>query len=227
VHVRVVTFNIHHGTVGEKGPVDPDQLGEVCAGFDADVIALQEVDNGTWRSGRRDLAAIVARGCGMQYVFGPASRFWGGWYGNALLVRGEILRSTVTPLPRVPRCHRWQERRSVLAAEVSVEGHRWSVLNTHLAVPESVNGPQLDEVLALAAAQPQPIVVLGDFNHRPSFTGFTQVEHGPTYPAAAPVVWLDHVLASAGVRVGAVEVRSTAMSDHAALLVDLTAQTSN
>ena len=51
--------------------------------------------------------------------------------------------------------------------------------------------------------------------------GLTYVAHGPTCPVPGRRLVIDHVLVSPDVVVGAVEVRSTEMSDHAALLVDL------
>ena len=226
--MRVATFNIHHGTVAKTGPVDPDRLGEVCAGFDADVLALQEVDLGTYRTGRADLTAAVARACGMTSVFGPSRRFPGGWYGNSLLVRGDIESWSVTPLPRVPRWRWWQERRTVLQASIRVGGVPLAVAGTHLAVPQSVNGVQLDRVLELASHRPHPLVVMGDFNRFPSTVepaslaaGLTYVSHGPTSPVPGRRIVIDHVLVSPDVRVLGAEVRSTEMSDHAALLVDL------
>ena len=98
--MRVVTFNIHHGTVGSDGPVDPDRLGRVCADFGADVLALQEVDLRTRRTGGADLAGAVASASAMAYCYGPSMRLQGGWYGNALFVRGQIEHHTVARLPR-------------------------------------------------------------------------------------------------------------------------------
>lgn len=226
--MRVVTFNIHHGTVGTDGPVDPVLLGEVCAGFDADLVALQEVDRGTFRSGRVDLAAAAAEICGMQHVFGASTRFWGGWFGNALLVRGDLVSSSVTGLPRVPWWKRRQERRTLLRAEVQVDGQPWSVAVTHLAVGRAINGPQLDRVLGLVQRDQHPLVVLGDLNSRANAVepaaasaGLVCVPHGPTYPVQDPRRDIDHVLVSPELRVGRVEVRRTPVSDHAALLVDL------
>lgn len=224
----MATFNIHHGTVGKNGPVDAARLGDVCASFDADVLALQEVDQGTIRTRNVDLAAEVARRCAMASVFGASRRFPGGWYGNALLVRGAVESWSVARLPRVPRWHWWQEPRTLLQASVRLTGGPLSVAVTHLAVPQVVNGPQLDRVLALVDARPQPLVVLGDLNRFPSTVepaaraaGLFYVAHGPTCPVPRRRLVIDHVLVSPDVGVAGVEVRSTEMSDHAALLVDL------
>jgi endonuclease/exonuclease/phosphatase family metal-dependent hydrolase len=223
--VRVATFNIHHGTVGEHGPVDAKQLAEVCASFDADVIALQEVERGTPRTWGVDLVARIAEACSMSYVARPAQCFGLGWQGNALLVRGTIDRWSATGLPRVPAWNLLQERRMVLDADVTIAGASWAVTTTHLAVRPDVGLRQLDAVLDGRAER----IILGDFNLTPDVVrpaaaraGVVYVEHGPTYPVEQPAVGIDHVLVPGGVRVGTVEVRSTPMSDHAALVVDLT-----
>jgi len=226
--VRFVTFNIHHGTVGRRGPVDAELLAEVCAGFEADVIALQEVDRRTYRTGRVDLAAVVAGRCAMAHVFGPSRWLPGGEYGNALLVRGAIAEPAVHRLPRVPAGALWQEPRTALGATVTVDGASLWVAVTHLGVPKVTNGPQLEHLLRLASSEGSPAVVLGDFNRSagavaPHATawGFDLAKHGPTFPVHEPKRAIDHVLTTPGRVVVSAEVRSTVISDHAALIVDL------
>lgn len=226
--MRVVSFNIHHGTLGRRGRVDPEQLGEVCASFDADVIALQEVDRETYRVGRADLAAVAAGACGMAHAYGGARWFPGGRYGNALLARGTITAATTTRLPKVPESRFWQERRVALEASVIVDGTELWVVCTHLAVPLAHNAVQLDWLLRHLGSRPWPQVVIGDLN-RPrdrvraeaAAAGLHAAGHGPTFPAHKPRRAIDHVLTSPELRVVATEVRSTPMSDHAALIVDL------
>ena len=224
--MRLATFNIHHGTVAKHGRVDPERLGRVCAGLDADVLALQEVDQGTLRGRGADLASVVAEACGMSHVFGRSRWYPGGAYGNALLVRGDIESWTVAPLPVVPAWRVWQERRTVLHAAVHVGGHALSVAVTHLAVPQRVNGPQLDHLLGAVADRPRPAIVLGDLNRFPNTVrpaaeraGLVYVPHGST--CLVPPLVIDHVLVSPELVIRHVEVRPTEMSDHAALIVDV------
>lgn len=226
--MRVVSFNIHHGTVGRRGPVDPEQLGEVCASFDADVIALQEVDRDTYRTGRADLAAVAAGACGMAHVFGGSRWYPGGRYGNALLARGTITAATVTKLPKVPEGQFWRERRTALEATVTIDGRSLWVVGTHLSVPPAQNEVQLDWLLRHLRGRPRPQVVLGDLNRLLSLVradaaqgGFAAAEHGATFPVGRPRRAIDHVLVTPELEVVAAEVRSTSMSDHAALVVDL------
>jgi len=226
--VRVVTFNIHHGTVGSRGPVDVDQLAEVCGGFDADVIGLQEVDLLTERTGRCDLPGHVARALGMDHVFGRSIREPGGWYGNALLVRGEVRTWRTHRLPRLPRWKLTQERRTLLLAHAHVAGVDLAVGVTHLAVPRAIGLHQLRRLADLVVDAPRPLVVVGDLNRAPQdvaplagWAGLSVVDHDKTHPVAAPRLRIDHVLHSPELSVAGVEVRATPMSDHRALLVDL------
>ena len=52
-----------------------------------DIIALQEVDQGTKRASRVDQPAEFARLTGMKVVFGRNIPFDGGGYGTAVLTR--------------------------------------------------------------------------------------------------------------------------------------------
>lgn len=242
--MRIVTFNIHHGTVAKDGPVDPDRLAATCAAFDADVLALQEVDVGTCRAKGVDLAEAVADACAMDHVFGPSRRFPGGWYGNALFVRGGIDAWSVTALPRLPTWKWWQERRTAIVATVTpaaLAGRSLTVVATHLAVAQAVSEVQLDHLLThlvppstgpdlngAVAARPST-VVLGDLNRFPSTVepaavaaGLTYVAHGPTNPVLPKRrLVIDHVLLSPDLTLVSSHVRSTDMSDHAALLIDV------
>ncbi len=225
--VRAVTFNIHHGTVGRKGPVDAARLGAVCAAFEADVLMLEEVDVATLRSRGVDLAQAVADATGMAHAFGPARRFLGGWYGNAVFVRGDIVRWEAIALPRVPWWRCTQERRTYLAASASVDGFELQVFGTHLGVEQHINGRQLAALLRHATSSDGPVLVLGDLN-RPTrkvkpeaaAVGLQAAPHEGTIPVHHPRNPIDHILHSDHFTVRKVEVRPTEMSDHCALLVD-------
>lgn len=226
--MRIVTFNIHHGTLGRRGRVDGEQLADVCAGFDADVICLQEVDRSTLRTKGVDLASVVATRCEMAHRFGSSQRLLGGLYGNAVLVKGEIAKSTVVRLPKVPRTRFWQEQRTVLETDVVVQGRQISVWCTHLAVKQWNNEPQLNMMLQRASGHDGPLIIAGDLNRRrdavvrqAAAAGLAVVDGGATFPVGKPHLDIDHVLYCAHWTVKSHEVRQTPMSDHCALVVDL------
>lgn len=223
--MRIVTFNIQHART-PAGSVDTGALARFCAGLDADLLAMQEVDDGVRRSGRADQAGAVARATGATELFGTARRVgWRGRYGNALLVRGGVVDAETLALPRL----RKRERRCAVVATVEIQGRRLSVAAAHLSTDHTDGVAQLAVVLAALAGHPPPRVVLGDLNLRPDravpaleAAGYAVAPTAdPTYPAWAPVLRIDHV-AVQGLEIERVAVLEQApVSDHRPLLVEV------
>jgi endonuclease/exonuclease/phosphatase family metal-dependent hydrolase len=229
--VRVATFNIRHGAATDEH-VRPIALARACAALGADVLGLQEVEQGRRRSWYVDQGRFVAAFLRARHVAGPAIRRnrWRA-YGNSLIVRGRVTDVDVLDLPRGPE----REPRAAIIARVRVRGLELSVAVTHLQhrparlkhLPHDAP-EQLTAVLNALRARPGPRVALGDcnlqpVNARPLFedAGFTVIEHGPTYPADAPRLQLDYIAVD-GLQVGGVEVRDEApVSDHRAVVADL------
>jgi alpha-N-acetylglucosaminidase len=80
--LRVVTWNIRAGLSSSL-----DTIAEKLAAFDADVIALQEVDRHADRSGDVDQAAELGTRLGMTSTFAAARTEGRGEFGVALLSR--------------------------------------------------------------------------------------------------------------------------------------------
>jgi endonuclease/exonuclease/phosphatase family metal-dependent hydrolase len=145
--------------------------------------------------------------------FGP-----GGSYGNALLVRGRILRTLTVRLPGEG------EPRVALFAEVVIADSTLTVCSTHLQNRVS-GGPshapaQLEALLDELSAWPEPWCVMGDLNLRGDTVlpilggaGLTAVPSGPTFPAEAPRIGIDWI-ATRGLGAGTAEVPDLRTSDH-------------
>ena len=210
--IRAVSFNIQHGRRPD-GVVDVDALAGACAGFEADLLALQEVDVVTPRSGGIDEAAAVADACGMSLAFGEAMPH----YGNALLVRGELVDVEVLQLPhapdREPRC-------AVLGRGLGL-----SIACVHLGLHGDAV-PQLPRVLMALGERPGPHLLIGDFNLEFEVVDaapLTLLEPPPTFPARRPRRRIDHA-AVGGLRATRVAaLPEQAVSDHRPLLVELSA----
>src|SRR3954454_6413965 len=82
--IRVVTYNIRHGE-GMDHKIDLPRIAKVIVATKPDVVALEEVDQGTKRTNGVDQPAEFARLTGMQAVFGHNIDFDGGRYGTAVL----------------------------------------------------------------------------------------------------------------------------------------------
>ena len=127
--LRVLTYNIHHGE-GTDGKVDLARIAKVIAAADPDLVALQEVDNKTKRTGGVDQTAELAKLTKTHGKFGKAIDFEGGGYGQAILSKYPLGDLTVQTLPGEPR----SEQRVAAAAEVTLGGDSRKVLfvTTHL-----------------------------------------------------------------------------------------------
>jgi endonuclease/exonuclease/phosphatase family metal-dependent hydrolase len=178
--MRIVTFNIQHGRT-PAGRVDVDLVARVCKGFDADVLALQEVDVRRRRSGWVNTVERIRAETGLHGMFGPAIR----GYGNALFSTQPITDVTNHRLPR----HGRREPRALLLA--TTHGIRVGV--THLSIDEAEARTQLAAVLDGY----RPDLLLGDLNLRTDqlahVEGLVQTG-GPTWPADAPRIRIDHAI---------------------------------
>src|SRR5690606_14845335 len=67
---KILTYNIHHANPPSKPEaIDIEAICKVIQQSDADVVALQEVDIQTDRSGKIDQAKLIAEKLGMSYHF--------------------------------------------------------------------------------------------------------------------------------------------------------------
>jgi endonuclease/exonuclease/phosphatase family metal-dependent hydrolase len=130
------------------------------------------------------------------------------------------------PAPRLRLLWIPDEPRAVVAAVL--RSPRMTVACTHLSFVPGVNVFQLRRARRWLAELPGPRVLLGDLNLPGGLparlTGWTPLVSGPTFPAPAPRVQLDHLLAD-GLPAGwhaRGEVLELPVSDHRAVLAELT-----
>lgn len=164
-------------------------------------------------------------------------------YGVGLVSRLPVLRHAVTrftaaplslpllvpssPRPRVLLVR--DEPRAAIAAVVETAAGPVTVVTAHLSFVPGWNVRQLRALRARLASWPRPLLLLGDLNlpwGLPArLTGWQSLLDAPTYPAAAPRIQFDHVLAdglpAAVVNEAVATVHSLPVSDHAAATVDL------
>ena len=187
------------------------------------VPALIGTPGGTWRAAHDgdDTGSEPAYGVGL--VSRWPVRTWHVVRLPAAPVRSPVL------LPGTRRVL-WlrDEPRVGLAAVVETPSGVLTVATTHLSFVPGWNGVQLRRLTAELERLPGPRVLLGDLNMpRPVpqvLTRWRPLARTPTYPAWRPRVQLDHALASGDVPcVTAVEAPQLTVSDHRALLVQLTA----
>lgn len=197
--IRVASYNIKHG-LGMDGRVDLERVADVLRELEADVIALQEVDNGVRRTDGVDQAARLGELLGMRAFHGAFRAYEGGEYGMAILTRLPVREVRNHPVPPGPA-----GALSVLEVRVAVglEVPDLSVVGVHLYRSPEERVAQADSVTRIFEGVERPVILAGDFNSRPgslvirrlreSWRRIPKEGERFTYPADAPDREIDHV----------------------------------
>ncbi len=231
--LRVLSYNIHHGE-GVDRKLDLPRIADVVKSVKPDLVALQEVDDGTQRTNKVDQPAALARLTGMKVVFGGNIRYQGGDYGNAVLSRLNINRHK----NHLPPLFDHGEQRGVLEVEIEMpnEGGTLLFLATHLdhrtGDRERLASAKVINAL-VATSTSQPAVLAGDLNDLPDSK--TLREFGsmwiranekvlPTVPVNQPTKQIDFIMFRPTENWRVVEVRvldEAVASDHRAVFAVL------
>jgi len=203
LRVRVLSYNIHHAE-GTDGTLDLERIANVIKNTEADLVALQEVDYTNDRTGRVDQAAELAKLTGLTAVPGDNIDYRGGRYGNATLVRGNVLSHKNHPLPSLYE----GEQRGVLVTTVEVREGSPPVrfLCTHL----DYRGNDAERLASvkfigeLIENDDTPALLAGDLNAVPDSEVLKRLgthwenplakEPLPTFPASEPTRQIDYIL---------------------------------
>lgn len=230
--ISVLTYNIHHAEGMDK-KLDVERIAGVIRATGADLVAIQEVDQGTTRTNRLDTPAELGRLTKMHYAYGPAMEYQGGKYGNLVLSRWPIESKTVTALPGSGGVH---EPRSVVAAVCVAQGEQIVFASTHLDFTKEPSDRlrQAKVIVAAFENERRPMILAGDFNCEIGSPPLALLEKlwsnasasnsEKTCPADVPKVKIDHVLVRPAEHWRVVEVRvipEVVASDHRPVLVTL------
>jgi len=241
-NARVLVYNIHAGK-DARGVDNLAGVAQLVRSSGADIVLLQEVDNGTRRSGNVNQPAVLARSTGFHVAFGSALDYDGGKYGVAILSRWPILEDTLfhlyvdPPQLRAPNSH---EPRGALRAIIASPAGKLAVINTHIDAQASDRWrkQEADSVVSLVAQTRRlaPMVIAGgDMNSTPESAvqsnvraaglrdGWTECGSGQgfTYPDDKPVKRIDYLYLTGEIRCTSASVIETRVSDHRPLLMDI------
>jgi endonuclease/exonuclease/phosphatase family metal-dependent hydrolase len=231
--LRLLSFNIHAGTSTDRfhhyltqswrqilphtqRAENLDSIAGLVA--DYDMVALQEADAGSLRSGFINQSRYIATHAGMPYWYHQANRKLGSmtFTSNGFLARF---------MPQSVEDHRLPGAipgRGALLLRFGESGTLAMVV-VHLALGRRARSQQL-EYLAAHLASERHLVVMGDFNTEASSReilrfcdqlGLSAPTDGlPSYPSWQPQRAIDHILVSEGLVTQDVCVVDVPMSDH-------------
>ena len=166
LRLRILSYNIHHAE-GVDGKLDVPRIAQVILSVDPDLVALQEVDKNTTRTGKVNQDIELAHLTKMNSVFGSNITFQGGQYGNAILSKFSIIKNKNFLLPNVDS----GEQRGLLQSRIQIS-NKENVLffSTHLDHRRSdterlASAEAINQIISLD--NKSPAILAGDFNDVP------------------------------------------------------------
>jgi len=232
--LRVMTYNMHVGQ-GTDGNFDLRRIADVITSASADIVALQEVDMRTRRSGGVDQLAELVHLTGMHGRFGKGREYQGGDYGQAILSRWPIGDFKVHPLPGPTVT----DERIAMSARITPGGTLppFLFVATHIHHQSEefrvAQVQQLHRALAAEGESSTTAILVGDMNAEPGSKAMDlllrewsdALPNGElTYPSKEPIKKIDWILLRRGsgwrVRAGKVIPEKVA-SDHRPVVAEL------
>ncbi|MDR1339224.1 MAG: endonuclease/exonuclease/phosphatase family protein [Prevotellaceae bacterium] len=153
----LMSYNIRNAK-GMDDVTDCRRIAGVIKSLDADVVAMQEIDSVTERSGGVFILEEIARHAGMHLSFSASIPFQGGKYGTGILSKEKPLAAKSVALPGR------EEKRSLLIAEFK----DCTVFCTHFSLNPEDRLLSVAIINEYAEGYKKPVFLAGDMNDVPS-----------------------------------------------------------
>ena len=222
--LKLMSYNIKNAS-GMDNVCNFQRIANVINNTSPDVVAIQEVDSMTNRSGQKYVLGEIAERTQMHGYFAPAIDYDGGKYGIGLLTKQVPLRLQTLPLPGR------EEARTLILAEFA----DYIYCCTHMSLTEEDRMKSLELVKAFTSSSTKPLFLAGDMNAEPE-SGFIkklqkdfQILSNPkqhTFPAPDPKETIDYIAtlkqnAKGFAVISAKVINEPMASDHRPILVEL------
>ena len=190
-YLKLMSYNIRNAN-GMDGICSYQRIANVINNASPDVVAIQELDSMTVRSGQKYVLGELAERTQMHASYAPAINFQGGKYGIGILSRQKPLSIKTFPLPGR------EEKRMLMIAEF--EDYFFAC--THLSLTEEDRLASLDIIRSSVGTLDKPFFIAGDMNDVPEskFTEIFQKDFQiltniktPTHPSSAPDETIDYI----------------------------------
>lgn len=237
--IRMLSFNMQAGlnssaykdyltnSLRQFMPTAPDivhlnQIGTLVSEYD--VVALQEVDGGSLRSGYINQLAHLAKHGGFSYWHQQLNRDLGrlGQYSNGLLSRIVPYSIDDHRLPGI-------RGRGAIVARYGNPDSPLVIVGLHLALGEKGRYRQLQYVKDLIKPF-EHVIIMGDMNccadsliDTPLRDTNLEPASTPsnTFPSWAPKKTIDHILVTPSLKVKSVRVLNCMLSDHRPVAIEV------
>ena len=222
--LKLMSYNIKNAN-GMDNVCNFQRIANVINNTSPDVVAIQEVDSMTNRSGQKYVLGEIAERTQMHGYFAPAIDYDGGKYGIGLLTKQVPLRLQTLPLPGR------EEARTLILAEFA----DYIYCCTHMSLTEEGRMKSLELVKAFTSSSTKPLFLAGDMNAEPESAFIKklqkdfQILSNPkqhTFPAPDPKETIDYIAtlkqnAKGFAVISAKVINEPMASDHRPILVEL------
>jgi len=240
--MRLLLYNIRYGTGHKNGyhlplpfsgffkktDVNLQRIINFIASINPDIIALVEVDSGSYRSGKFCQARVIAEKLGFNYVV--ESKYSSdslaqivpmlNRQSNALLTRQGIEQY---------QFHYFEQGVKRLIIQTDLQ--KVAIFIVHLSLKYRHRQNQLEFLHTLVEGTDKEVIIAGDFNtfwgsrELKLFLGATglknaNVSNAPSHPSHAPQRQIDFILHSSGLRINNFYIPDVRLSDHSPLVCD-------
>lgn len=240
-----MTWNVQSGARWKE-------IADVVRANNVDIAGLQEVDKKFRETTEwRDICSDIAEELRFFSAFGPGIQNGENQFGNCIVSRFPVISSHNHPLPVVGPADKFRldrEPRALLETAIDVNGEKIRFLTTHLSFSnhfETIDARklQVEKLLhVLAAQEPMPTIVAGDFNCLPQneelhplkekFHEADPLSEFPTWPmqdavfpnrtyARGPTYKIDYIFISKQISVKRIATSQVTCSDHAPIVATL------
>jgi len=200
------------------------RMAQTMAHFD--LVAIQEADGGSFRSGFINQVEFLARKAGFPFWFQQLNRNFGpvAKHSNGVLCRSEPSSVKFHKLPGI------LPGRGAIFLYFGEGPEALLVVVMHLALSKGAQNRQLQHIRECIGAH-QHVVLMGDMNthaeHLLSLSALRDMPFQPvldglqTFPSWRPVKGLDHILVTDTVKVKKVGVLDMPVSDHLPIAMEV------
>jgi endonuclease/exonuclease/phosphatase family metal-dependent hydrolase len=189
--IRAMSYNVRNGQ-GLDDVTDYRRIANVITGLAPDIVALQELDSVTNRSGQTDVLLRLSELTQMYAVYGASISFDGGKYGIGILSKQPPLSWKRIPLPGR------EELRSLLLVELP----DYIFCCTHFSLTEEDCIASTSLIEEALKTYNKPVVLAGDINATPESPVLEIFRKNwkilsdpaqPTFPADKPEETIDYL----------------------------------
>lgn len=241
-YMRLLLYNIRYGTGHKNGyhlplpfagffkrtDLNLQRIINFIGCINPDIVALVEVDSGSYRSGNLCQAQIIADCLGYNYVVENKYR------DNSLATMVPVLNKQSNALLTKQsivdyRFHYFDQGVKRLVLQTDLQSI--AIFIVHLSLKYRHRQYQLEHLHRLIAETDKEVILAGDFN---TFWGSRElnlflsatglknanVHNFPSHPSHAPMRQIDFILHSSGIRIDNFYIPDVRLSDHSPLICD-------